>query len=211
MAIKKEEVFVKRVGIGLACLVVGSVSVKAQFLGGIFSQGSTELKNSTTQLALLEALSGSTDEGYSIFEEGLTNTATITGAEYGLHQIYFANLAAVNPAVAGMPEVTDIINLADWIGDGFPAAVDRWRNSGRLTAAELGYVDEVLANSAQRVASILGQLKELLTAGESSMTDADRMRRVALLDRTVREEYGFMLDFIAGGDRLVAERQIELR
>jgi hypothetical protein len=202
---------VKRVGIGLACLVIGGVSVKAQFLGGIFSQGSTELKNSTTQLALLEALSGSTDEGYAIFEAGLTNTATINGAEYGLHQMYFASLAAVNPAVSGMPEVADIINLAGWIGDGFSPAVDRWQNSGRLTAAELGYVGQVATNSCQTAVSMLGQLKELLTADESSMTDADRVRRVVMLDRAAREEYGFMLDFIAGGDRLVAERQMALR
>ena len=201
----------KRVGIGLALLVVAVGQVKAQFLGGIFSQGATELKNSTAQLAILEALSGSTDEGYAIIEDGLTNTATIHGAEYGLHQTYFASLDVVNPAVAGMPEVTDVVNLAGWIGNGFPAAVDRWRVSGRLTTAEQGYVGQVAVGSCQLATSILGQLKELLTAGASSMTDADRIRRVTLLDSTAREEYGFMQDFIAGGDRLVAERQMALR
>jgi len=207
----KREVFVKRVWIGLALLVIELGGLKAQFLGGIFSQGSTELKNSTTQLALLAAMDGSTAECYSIFLDGLTNTATIHGTEYGLHQIYFASLQAVNPAVAGMPEVQEIIDLASSMGLGFPAALDRWRASGRLTATELDQVSQAAVGSAQRVSAMLDELKTCLTAGESSMTDADRLRRVKLVAGAVHNEYGFVMDFTSGGDRLVAERQMGVR
>ena len=201
----------KRVGIGLALVVMVVGEGRAQFLGGIFSQGSTDLQRSSTQLALLTALSGSTDEGYSIFLDGLTKTESIHGAEYALHQGYFASLDAVNPAIAGMPEIGEIMSFAGSIGEGFPAALGRWRASGRLTAAESEYLGRAVEGSAHRVSVILDQLKVCVTAGASSMMDADRMRRVTVLDSTARGEYGFVLDFIDGGDRLVAERKIGLQ
>jgi hypothetical protein len=200
----------KRVGIGLALLVIAVGVARAQFLGGIFSQGATELKNSTAELAVLEALSGSTDEGYAIFEDGLTNVGTIHGAEYGLHQTYFASLVGVNPAVAGMPEVQEIITLASWIGNAFPVAIDRWRGSGRLVAAELEVAEQVEGNIGDQLSSELGELNNLLTAGIAMMGDAERIGRIRVLDAAAREQAGLAQDFIAGGDRLVAERQNSL-
>ena len=200
----------KRVGIGLALLVIAVGVARAQLLGGIFSQGATELKNSTAELAVLEALSGSTDEGYAIFEDGLTNVGTIHGAEYGLHQTYFASLVAVNPAVAGMPEVQEIITLASWIGNVFPAAIDRWQTSGRLLPAELEVARQVSSNSSGVVAGELDELDSLLTAGTAMMADAERIGRLRAIDMAIRQQAGVVEDFIAGGDRLVAERQNSL-
>jgi hypothetical protein len=197
----------KRVGIGLALVVMAVGEVRAQFLGGIFSQGATELKNSTAELAVLEALSGSTDEGYAIFQDGLTNAATIHGAEYGLHQGYFGSLTAVNPAVAGLPEVQEIIALASWIGGVFPAAIDRWQAGGRLSAAELEVAGQVSTKISGQLSSELGELTGLVTDGMATMGDAQRIGRIRSLDRTVREQAGLVEDFIAGGDRLEAERQ----
>jgi hypothetical protein len=201
----------KRVGIGLALVVMAVGEVRAQFLGGIFSQGATEVKNSTAELAILEALSGSTDEGYAIFEDGLTNVVTIHGTEYGLHERYFASLGAVNPAVASLPEVHEIAELVGWIGTVFPPAIDRWQASGRLTAVELGVASDFNENVDGQVVAELGELTGLLTTGGATMTDAERIDRIRAIDVAIRQLAGLVTGFMAGGDRLVAERQNGLR
>ena len=123
----------KRVGIGIV-LLLEMVCTRAQSLGGIFSQGTTELNDNTTQILVLQELGATDEQDYAGLEDGLTGMGQIHGAEYALHRDYFGSLSAVNPTVAGMPEVADIVQTVPaGLGD-LAAAIGRWGGSGGMTA-----------------------------------------------------------------------------
>jgi len=196
----------KRVGIGIV-LLLGIGQARAQFLGGIFSQGATELKNNAAQIAVLQALGATSQEDYAALENGLTDIGTIHGAEYALHQGYFASLVAVNASVAGMPEVADIMTAVPAGLGSLSAAIGRWSLKGGMTSGELAAVTGLDSSFGSLGLSELQALQVVLTAGQLTMSDAERMARVRALDRAVREQYVFIQQTCAEGDLLVAQRR----
>ena len=196
----------KRVGIGIV-LLLEMVCTRAQFLGGIFSQGTTELNDNTTQILVLEELGATGQQDYAGLENGLTGMGQIHGAEYALHRDYFGSLSAVNPVVAGMPEVADIVQTVPAGLGSLGAAIGRWGGASGMTTAELGAVVSLDSSLSRLEASELAALQVVLTAGQLVMTDAERMARVRAIDRTVQEQYLFILQTCAESDLLVARRR----
>jgi hypothetical protein len=201
-----KEVSMKRVGMGIV-LWLSIADARAQFLGGIFSQGATELKNNAAQLAALQALGMSTQEDFETLTAGLTGAADIHGAEYALHRQYFASLGDVSPLVAGMPEVADILSLAPAMRSGFSAALGRWDKVGGLAPAERTAMVEADSTLSGLVVAELQELQAVLTPGQLTMTDAERVARVRRIDAAVREQFGFMRQCCADGDLLAGERR----
>jgi hypothetical protein len=189
---------------GIMMILVGTA--RGQFLGGIFEQGATELREYGQQIVALALLIDRSEKGYRIVEGGLADIGGVTGAEYGLHQTYFGSLAAVNPAVAQMPEVSEILAMEAGIVSGMALAVKRWRASGRLTVGEMGVAGEVYAGVCRGGEEILGELREALSDGELVMGDGQRMGRVVELVGRMRELEHSSSAYIAGGDFLVAQR-----
>lgn len=119
--------FMRIVFLWLVVLMAGRAD--GQVLGGIFNQGATELKEYGQQIAALAVMIGKLEKGYQIIEGGEDSIGTSAAAEYGLHQTYFASLTAVNPAVAEMPDVEDILAMESAMVNGMGAAVKRWAAS----------------------------------------------------------------------------------
>lgn len=106
-------------------VVIGAATEgRAQVLGGFFDQGATELKEYAAQIAALQLYIKKAQQGYRIVRSGLTDIGNIHQAEYDLHRGYFGSLAAVNPKIAGMPEVGEIIALQSVVGPAGQADVD---------------------------------------------------------------------------------------
>jgi hypothetical protein len=194
------------VGILLALLFGIVADARAQVLGGIFSQGATELKDYAAQIAALRRLITGTERGYQIVGTGLDTIGSINHAEFGLHQAYFSSLAAVNPAVAGMPEVGEFMTLQAAVLQGFSGALQRWQQGGGLTADELGTVGQVYDYLCSHGLQQVRELQDLLTPGQGTMTDDQRMARVRALDAVVKEQFVFGQVYAARVDGLVGER-----
>jgi hypothetical protein len=141
---------------------------QAQVLGGVFDQGATELKEYAAQIAALGLYINKAKQGYTMVEKGLADIGNIHKAEFALHQAYFSSLAAVNPKIAGMSEVGEIVKLQAVIGQAGETDVDELADV--LTPGKLVMTDD------QRIARI----EEL---------DADIKRRYALvLEISARKE-----------------------
>jgi hypothetical protein len=206
MESNKKEVFVKRVGLGLLLACSFSYTDYAQSLGGIFSQGASGLAQTETQIFALQLLNSTTDAGYNIVENGLTNIDQIHGAEFGLHQAYFSSFSTVNPAVAAMPEVQDIIQTEQSLVTDLSTAIQRWHPSGPLTADGLSMAEQVYERLCQLGAAELGELQNLLTDAKLVLGDAERMGRVRALDAEVRREWVFAAKFGSQADLLIQMR-----
>lgn len=195
----------KRVGIGIVLLLFNGFA-QAQLLGGIFSQGATELRDNARQIVALQAIGMTSQEDYAALTAGLSGIGDIHEAEYALHQRYFASLGAVNPSVAEMPEVADIVTLAPEIRGGFSAALGRWSSSGWLASSEMAAMADADSALSRLASSELEELQTVLTAGQLIMTDAERATSIRRIDAAVREQYRFMVQCCAEGDLLADER-----
>jgi len=196
----------KRVGMGLL-LLVRAAWTQAQFLGGIFSQGTTELKNSAAQILALQSLNASSQDDYEALAAGLTNIGDIHDAEYALHRQYFAGLQAVNPQIAGLPVVKDIVNTVPALTAILSAAIDSWIISGGLTPAELAAVTTLDSALSRIGPQELEVLEKLLTPGSLTMSDAERARAISQLNATVHAQYEFTQQICAEGNLLIANRK----
>lgn len=120
---------------------------RGQALGGFFEQGATELKEYAEQIAALKVYEGKLKQGYAIVKSGLKGIGNIHGMEYSLHQAYFGNLTAVNPTIAGMAEVGEIIRLQVLVGtsgkDDLRALSDVL-TPGKLTMTDNERMDRIL-------------------------------------------------------------------
>lgn len=131
---------------------------------GWFLPGRAQLEGKTLrvmleQIAALNAYSAAAADGYRLVENGWRTVANIRQGEFELHQAYYGSLRTVNPAVRGMPEATDIIRVA-----------------GLLAKAGRGKEAKAAVND----------LTALLTDGQLSMTDGERMRQIIRLDNQLR-------------------------
>jgi hypothetical protein len=180
---------------------------QAQSPGGIFSQGTTELKNNAAQLLALQALGATSQEDYEALETGLTNIGDIHGAEFALHRQYFASLAAVNPRIAGLPETKEVGSMAPALSATLSAEIDKWTSSGGLTPGELAAMTALDSGLSRAGQAELAVLQTLLTPGELTMSDAERIQAIRQLAEAVRAQYEFMEQAGAEGNVLIANRK----
>jgi hypothetical protein len=148
----------------------GAVTGRAQILGGFFDQGATELKDYAAQILALRLYINKAQQGYRIVESGLADIGNVHQAEFDLHRTYFSSLAAVNPKIAGMPEVGEIVSLQRAVGAAGQADLVELADvltPGRLTMTDDQRMERVLeldANMKRRygVVQELSAQKQLL-------------------------------------------------
>ena len=194
-------------GVLVLVVMTCALTARGQVLGGIFNQGATELKEYAKQIAALQLLIDRSETGYEIEETGLDSVGNITGAEYGLHQDYFGSLGVVKPAVAGMPELGEILAMEGELVRGFSAAMGRWRASGRLTASEMEVCAEVYAEVVAELGELEGELQAVVADGVLVMGDNNRVNRVRQLNREMVEEYHTVGEYVMSTDLIVLQRQ----
>jgi hypothetical protein len=190
-------------------LVTGWMRSTAQFLGGFFDQGATQLQLDGQQLAALQAYTGALESGYRIVENGISDMGAAKGGEYGLHQGYFASLAAVNPSVMGMPEVQEILTVQEAIVISLSGALDRWQSARELTSGELDALTGLYETINQQGQQVIKSLTDLVTADRLTMTDDQRIAGIQRLDMETKQEYGQVQDIVAQTDLIVQQRQEE--
>ena len=190
-------------------LLATTIFSRGQGIIGIFEQGAYELKEYGQQIAALGLFITQEEKGYGIKESGLASIGSITRNEYGLHQTYFGSLASVNPVVGEMAAVTEILALETGVVKGFGAAMGRWKGSGGLTAAELAMLGQIYANLCTVGVDGVEALEDVITKGELTMSDDQRMERIMQIDREMRERNVFAQQVAAEGDLLVMERRAE--
>jgi hypothetical protein len=95
----------------LGCFLLCAFSnqlASAQTFAEWFSQGKTQIKYLTQQIAALNALRVSGEQGYNMLKNEWGTIGNWKNGEYGLHQAYYASLASVSPVVKASVSVTDL-------------------------------------------------------------------------------------------------------
>jgi hypothetical protein len=187
-----------------SCACLGQSA--AQGLGSFFDQQVTELKYGEQQIAYLELYIGYLEKGYTIAKDGLTAIADIKKGEWNLHQDFFNSLISINPTFSRYGKIADIINLQLSILSRFKAAIQQMNH---FSSSEMAYVQNVFTNLSQECSKNLNELIAVLTDGQFTMTDDERIRRVDQLYSDMTDKWGFTQSFTNEAGLLAAARTSE--
>lgn len=193
--------------VGLAfVLLIGGAGARAQGLSNIFSQSSSMLEYYGEQIAAMKLYISKLEKGYQVIESGWQEIKTIKNGDFNIHSAFISSLEQINPAVASMAEVAEIIALQIVIIEKFSTAISSWTNSKSLSAGDLAYVGKVFSNITSASEADVGALITLLTANSYSMSDDQRMRSIQALDARVKDQYAFVENFTNRTELLSQQR-----
>jgi hypothetical protein len=192
--------------VGVLC-VAAVGNVRAQFFNNFFDQQSAHLKNLEQQIAETEVYIKDIEKCYSVVESGLQTIQGITNGEFNLHSTFFASLESINPSVANMAEVAEIMALQVSIVEQCSKALKVYQASPYLHSNEVNYINQVFQTVLQDGINDLNDLTTLITANQAKMGDGERIQRIQGLDADMQRKNAFMQDFTGQTDLLCAQRQ----
>jgi len=190
---------------GLLVLVM-SMPVRAQTFAEWWEQNKTRLEYYAKQIAELQVYIGEAEKGYSIVENGINTIGQIKKGEFNLHNAFYSSLESVNPTIAKLGEVADIIALQAAIVERFSSSLSRYRQNAALQADEVAYIGQVYQTVLQDAEADVTVLIQILTAGQLKMTDDQRMARLHGLESAMRQRYAFTAGFTNQADLLCLQR-----
>jgi hypothetical protein len=196
----------KQVALFLLTSCTCLVQTSAQGLGSFFDQQSTELKYGEQQIAYLELYINYLEKGYTIAKNGLAAIADIKKGEWNLHQNFFYSLASINPKIGSYGRIADIISLELSI---LARLKKTTKQLSHFSESEIGYVQDVFANLAAESSKNLSELAAIITGGQFTMTDNERISRVDLLYSDMMDKWAFTQSFTSDAGLLAAERTLE--
>ncbi len=162
-------------------------------LGGLRAQ--SDIQAMLKQIAKLEIYIVDLEKGYKIAREGLSTIGEIKKGEFNLHSVFFSSLESVNPSVAKYSKIAIIVADQLSIVSQFKSLIQKTNSSGKLTNAELQYIQAVYLNISDESMKTLNSLIAVLTDGTFEMTDDERIKRIDLSYNDMEDKYAFTQSF----------------
>lgn len=190
----------------LLLLLAAVTQVKAQFLGGFFSQQSTQRKLMAEQIAGYQLYLNVIKTGYHITETGLNTAHDLKNGSFNLHTLYFNSLEQVNPVVQNNPKGKAISDINQQISQIFAAEISWQQREKQLTTKEMTYLQKVSDNLKKECQSDMAELSEVLTPGKLQLTDQQRLDRLDKLYTSMKDKQAFAGAFTAKCRKLTLAR-----
>lgn len=191
----------KGIGLLFIFLVTRTSDADAQFISSINAM--------IDQIGALGAYKQLLSDGYKIEETGVDAIKTIKGAEFGLHTTFFASLKAVNPQVSGYINQTGVIATLQRFGsdlNGFSSMVN---SSAFLSQTEKLELQGIISSYSTLCQEDGAMLNSLLSAGQTSMTDGERLGRLDPLVGSVNAQFRSLESLLDQTSSLIARRSDE--
>ncbi len=174
-----------------------------------FARAQSDIQAMLKQIAKLEIYIIDLEKGYKIAQEGLTTISEIKKGEFNLHSIFFSSLESVNPSVAKYSKIAIIISDQLSIISAFKSLIQKLDNSGRITNAELQYIQVIYSNISDESMKTLNSLLAVLTDGTFEMTDDERIKRIDRIYEDMEDKYAFSQSFVSKASLLADDRSDE--
>ncbi len=174
------------------------------------NQKKTQEKYLKQQIAALQVYIGYAKTGYKIANKGLTTVQNLKKGDFNLHRDFISSFRNVNPRVKGYAKVADIIGyqlrMIKQSKDMLKGAIE----AGQFTATELDYCSMVIGNLLNSSLDNIEELINIITSGELSMKDDERIKRIDALYADMQDKYSFVSSFSEEMGLLTVQRMREL-
>lgn len=191
----------------LSVVTLGNAQTFAEW----FNQKATQRKYLIQQIAALKVYIGYVTKGYSIAKKGLNTIQDIKHGDFNLHSSYFTSLITVNPKIKRYAKVADIIALQINIAKQAAKTIKDCKNSHLLSAAELAYLQKVFNTLLDDCAKCLDDLFNLITNGQLSMKDDERIAAIDKLYVDMVDKQVFVWSFSNAAAGLCLQRDSDLK
>ena len=169
----------------------------------------SQIQQEIQQVAAYAVYIKDAEKGYSIVENGIHTVAQIKNGTFNLHSAFFNSLEAINPSVKGYARVAEIILLQVSIVQTFQAGISSFKQSGQLHASELAYIEQVYSSVVNAGLEDVNALTALVTSGNYSMNDGERLSEIDALYKDMSDKYTFTQAFLGQGNSLQRSRSVE--
>ncbi len=174
----------KRVSVVILLMLIGGTCF-GQNWNEFFRQKRTQIRYLWQQIAALQVYIELGQKGYGIYHDGLTLIGDIKDGEFNLHKNYFASLGAVNPHIARMPEVAEIVQWHHQVIL-FESKVKK-QDVGVEKASLVNLYNGIIGASKDNIR----QLELLITSGNYQLKDEERLSQVKTLHQQQKVLYQF--------------------
>lgn len=153
-------------------------------------------------------------KGYRIATDGLHTIRDIKNGDFRLHLGFIDSLKVVNPQIKSWVKVAEIITQQLRIIKASNQAVDFIRESNQFTHDELDYCKKVFDNLLEECIKNIDELLLVITNGQLSMNDDERIKRIEKLYLDMQEKATFTASFsnemsVLAMQRLTEQTEIE--
>lgn len=184
-----------------------TMQVKAQFLGGFFSQQSTKRKLMAEQIAGYQIYLNAMKSGYGIAKSGLNTAHELKNGTFGLHSDYFNSLEQVNPLIANNPKGADIAKMKQQATTLFNSEITWQQKQKRFSKTELAQLQKVADNLQKEMEADMTELTQVLTPGKLQLTDQQRLERLDHLHEVMKDKLAFAGYYTARCRKLATGRE----
>jgi len=160
-------------------LLLAGIKTNAQ---GFFNQNGAWIKNQLKQIALWEIYIKEVEKGYNIAKTGLNTINDVKSGDFQLHVDHFGALMMVNPDIRKYSRIAEILLLPSAIKKLYPKTAN-------------AYINTVFSHLMEEAASNVDQLHILLSPGNYSITDDERIKQVDKLYADMKDKYAFAKSF----------------
>ena len=193
----------------LIALLANSCWLSAQNSDEWFHQKKTQIKYLLQQIAANEVYIEYLQKGYKIAESGLHTINDIKHGDFNLHNDFFNSLKNVNPKIKGLAKLAAIISLQLQIVKESKSAIQHVQASDQFTATEISYVGNVFDHLLSGCAKNIGALIDVITSGNVSMTDDERIKRIDAIYADMQDKLSFSKSFSTDAAMLAIQRMQE--
>lgn len=203
----------RRIWILLLLLVVYACA-NAQTWEEWTQQKKTKIKRLMEQIAANQVYIEYAQKGYKIVSGGLHTIRDIKNGDFRLHLGFVDSLKVVNSNIKNRARVAEIIASQFRIVKLGKQALGFIRESHQFTTDELDYCNKVIDNLLEECLKNIDELILVITSGELSMNDHERIERIAKLNFDMQEKLAFTASFsnemsVLAIQRLTEQTEIE--
>lgn len=141
--------------------------------------------------------------GYKIVDKGLTTVGAIKEGTFSLDKDFFNSLQQVNPLIQKSPKVNEILVHQQLITNEFKKLLSYCKGNPHYTKEEINYITRVSDGMRTHGRNAVAELTIITTAGNTEMTDDERMKRLDKIHEEMLDQYAFTKSFV-GSTKMVA-------
>jgi hypothetical protein len=195
------------------CIIVPAVliaglarPVRAQFLGGFFSQQSEKEKLMIAQIAGYQSCLRAIKTGYDILGTGLHTAAQLKDGTFTLHRTYFRSLSQISPVLQHDPKGKALSAAYQQIVAVFSKELTWQQQQKILSEAERTELRSIYAHLLEKCRLDLDEAAKVLTPGALQMTDTQRLAALDRLCRSMADKVAFATAFTSRCHTLALSR-----
>jgi len=182
----------------IACQVIAAVlfiTTHSQTLQEWTQQKKTQIQYLLNQIAANKVYLDYLQKGYVIVSDGLTTINNSKKGDFNLHRDFIGSQKTVNPAITNSAKVAAIIALQIKIIKESKQSLSGIRSIDQFTTSELDHCSMVFDRLLDGCHQNIEELFYVMTDGELTMKDDERLNRIDKLCQDMQSKYAFCASF----------------